>query len=177
MGPGSLALGHDVKTWVIGECEFERGNRSVEEMSKERRLLSVFRIPVRWSDMDANAHVNNATYFTYFEQARIEWLERIGMQNTADGEGPVVVQTSCNFKAPIPYPEMLEVRVYGGAPGRTSFPTFYEIVGTLGAGVKYADGQAVMVWTDRRSGKSRSVPAALRALLGTSGDGVGEIAK
>ncbi len=31
-------------------------------------------INVRWSDMDAIGHVNNARYFTYMEQVRIEWL-------------------------------------------------------------------------------------------------------
>lgn len=137
----------------------------MENASAERNLLSIFKIPVRWSDMDANGHVNHTTYFTYFEQARIDWLERVGMQNTAEGEGPVVVQTSCNFTHPIPYPETLEVRVYAGAPGRTSFRTFYEIVGSVEAGAKYADGEAVMVWVDRSSGKSCPMPDTLRALL------------
>lgn len=137
----------------------------MEKVSGERKLLCVSRVPVRWADLDANGHVNNATYFTYFEQVRIEWLEGIGMQNTAEGQGPVVVQIGCTFARPIPYPELLEVRIYGGSPGRTSFPTFYEIIGSVEAGVKYADGQAAMVWTDRNSGKSCPVPDALRALL------------
>lgn len=66
----------------------------MEEVTEHRVLLSVFRIPVRWSDMDANAHVNNATYFIYFEQARIQWLDSVSMQNTAEGQGPVVVHTT-----------------------------------------------------------------------------------
>ena len=131
----------------------------------DRILLSALEITVRWSDMDANGHVNNALYFTYFEQARIEWLERVGMQNTAEGQGPVVVQTSCNFTGPIPYPERLEVRIYGAAPGRTSFRTYYEIVSNADKGMKYADGEAVMVWVDRKSGKSCPLPDALRSML------------
>lgn len=134
-------------------------------MSEHRVLLRVLRIPVRWSDMDANAHVNNALYFTYFEQARIDWLDGIGMQNTPAGQGPVVVHTSCNFMRPIPYPETLEVRVYGGAPGRSSFRTFYEVIGTVQPGVQYANAEAVMVWTDRSSGKACPMPDALRRLL------------
>lgn len=137
----------------------------MEKPSGNRILLSALKVPVRWSDMDANGHVNNATYFTYLEQTRIEWLERVGMQNTAEGQGPIVVQTSCNFTRPIPYPETLEVRVYGGAPGRTSFRTFYEILSSTEGGVKYADGEAVMVWVDRSSGKSCPIPDVLRALL------------
>ena len=131
--------------------------------TENRKLLTVVRIALRWGDMDANAHVNNATYFTYMEQARIDWLNAVAMQNTADGEGPVVVKTSCTYLVPIAYPETLEIRVYGGAPGRTSFPTWYEIYGS--GDVKYAEGDATMVWTNRTTGKSQPVPDALRALL------------
>ena len=137
----------------------------MEKEEPKRKLLYVLHIPVRWSDMDANAHVNNVVYFTYMEQVRIEWLKSIGMQNTAEGEGPVVVQTSCNYLRQMPHPETLEVRMYGAAPGRTSFPTYYEIFGTVHAGVKYADGQAIMVWTRRAEGTKVPVPEAMRALL------------
>jgi acyl-CoA thioester hydrolase len=130
-----------------------------------RKPLYAARVALRWSDMDANGHVNNAKLFTYFEQARIEWLQREGLQNTAENEGPVVVKTTCEFLRPIPYPETIEVLVTGGAPGRTSFPTYYEIVSSTQAGVKYAVGEAIMVWTDRSGGKSRPVPQRLRDML------------
>lgn len=132
-------------------------------MSEQRKLLFTLKLPVRWADLDANGHVNNATYFTYFEQARIAWLESQNAQNTADGQGPVIAQTGCSFQRPIPYPETLEILVYAGAPGRASFPTFYEIYGS--DRTKYADGQAVMVWVDRNSGKSQPIPDTLRKAL------------
>jgi len=132
---------------------------------QQRKLISVFRVQVRWADLDVNRHVNNAAYFTFMEQARIDWLKRADLQMTAQGEGPVVVQTSCNYRKPIPWVDALDVRVYAGPAGRTSFPTFYDIVSAEDAGLKYADGQAVMVWTDRISGQSRPVPDVLRALL------------
>jgi acyl-CoA thioester hydrolase len=138
---------------------------TVETKEAERRLLSTFRVQVRWADLDANRHVNNVAYFTYMEQARIDWLKRVDLQTTAEGEGPVVVQTSCNYRIAIPYVEALDVHLYAGAPGRTSFPTYYEIVSAEDANLKYADGQAIMVWTNRTSGESRPVPDALRELL------------
>ena len=138
---------------------------STETKDGARKRLYAARVALRWSDMDANNHVNNAKLFTYFEQARIEWLERQGLQNTAQNEGPVVVKTTCEFLRPIPYPETIEVQVYGGAPGRTSFPTYYEIVSGTQAGLRYAVGEAIMVWTDRGGGTSRPVPQRLRDLL------------
>src|SRR5688500_18881347 len=143
----------------------DNGSDTVENKEAERRLLSTYTVQVRWADLDANRHVNNVTYFTFMEQARIDWLERVGMQNTAEGEGPVVVQTSCNYRRAIPYVDALDVRVHVGPAGRTSFPTYYDIVSAEDANLEYADGQAIMVWTNRGSGESRPVPDALRALL------------
>lgn len=133
-------------------------------MSEQRKLLCSLPIAVRWADLDANGHVNNATYFTYFEQVRIAWLENHHLQNTDDGQGPVIAQTGCSFLLPIPHPETLTVSMYAGKPGRSSFPTYYEIAGTA-AGAKYAEGQAVMVWVDRRTGKSHPIPDRLRQAL------------
>lgn len=133
-------------------------------MTEQRKLLASLSLAVRWADLDANGHVNNAKYFTYFEQVRIAWLESQNAQNTTDGQGPVIAQTGCGFLRPIPHPETLTVSMYAGPPGRTSFPTFYEIVGAT-AGVKYAEGQAVMVWVDRSTGKSHPIPDRLRRVL------------
>jgi acyl-CoA thioester hydrolase len=136
-----------------------------EPAQPPRKLLNVLRIQVRWADLDANGHVNNATYFTYMEQARIDWLARMDLQMTAQGEGPVVVQTDCNYRVAIAQVDALDVRFYAGPPGRTSFPTYYEIVGVDGAKTLYPDGHAVMVLTNRTAGEKRPVPDRLRELL------------
>lgn len=133
-------------------------------MGEERRHLITVGIPVRWSDQDVNRHVNNATYFTYFEQTRIEWLKRQRAVTHAKGEGVVVAQASCDYLQPIPYPETLEIRMYAGRVGRTSFTTLYEIFGEDRA-TKYATGQAVLVWVNRKEGKSQPFPDELRATL------------
>ena len=136
-----------------------------ESRERPRKLVSVFRIQVRFADLDINRHVNNVAYFTYMEQTRVDWLKRTGMQTTPEGEGPVVVQTSCNYRQAMPFIDVVDVRMYVGPAGRTSFPTYYELVSTEDGSRTYADGQAIMVWTDRGSGVSRPVPEDLRALL------------
>jgi acyl-CoA thioester hydrolase len=136
-----------------------------ESSPPQRKLVSVFRVQVRWADIDANRHVNNVAFFTFMEQARIEWFEREGLQTTAQGEGPVVAQTSCNYRKAVPFVDALDVRFYVGPARRTSFPTYYEIVSAEDGNLMYADGQAIMVWTNRETGESRPVPDVLRALL------------
>lgn len=130
-----------------------------------RRLVSTLRMDIRWSDMDANRHVNNAKYFTYMEQARIEWLERHGLQDTPEREGGVIVRTGCTFMRPISAPCTLLVQVYAGGAGRTSFPTWYALVDAADPSLMYAEGDAIMVWTDRVSGGKRPIPDQLRRLV------------
>ena len=40
-------------------------------------LLHTARLPVRWGDQDPLGHVNNARFFTYFEQARIDYFDAV----------------------------------------------------------------------------------------------------
>jgi acyl-CoA thioester hydrolase len=136
-----------------------------QESQQARKLVHVYRIQVRFADLDVNRHVNNVAYFTYMEQARVDWLKRTGMQTTLKGEGPVVVQASCNYRKAMPFVDAVDVRMYVGPAGRKSFPTYYDIVSGEDENCTYADGQAIMVWTDRASGVSRPVPDDLRTLL------------
>ena len=41
--------------------------------------------PVAWAEMDYFRHVNHAVFFTYFEGARIAYLERIGFRELSGG--------------------------------------------------------------------------------------------
>src|ERR1700741_3481341 len=113
----------------------------------EKKLVHVERIAIRWGDMDAMGHVNNTVYFRYMEQARIAWFEALVPGAEAWSEmSIVIVNASCNFRKPIKYPGMVEVKVFGGAPGGSSVPTHYELR------VKdelYADGAATVVFLDR----------------------------
>lgn len=122
-------------------------------------------VPVRWADMDVNAHVNNTRFFTYFEAARLAWFEQLRTRHQRNGQGPVVAQAACNYRRPIPYPETVRVDLYAGAPGRTSFTTYYELLSEADPSITYADGQAVMVWVDRATGKSQPIPDYVRGVL------------
>jgi acyl-CoA thioester hydrolase len=129
---------------------------------EQRKLVHTERIAIRWGDMDAMGHVNNTVYFRYMEQARIGWFESLVPRADAWGEiGIVIVNASCNFRRPINYPGTVEVRVFAGAPGGSSVPTFYEL---NVADELYADGAAVVVFLDREQ-KPLRIPERIRALL------------
>ena len=61
-------------------------------------------VPIRWGDMDAMGHVNNAVYFRYFETVRIDWMRSIGAARGPDGIGPVIVNAFCSFIRQLEYP-------------------------------------------------------------------------
>ena len=52
----------------------------------------VAKVPVRWGDMDSFQHVNNVSYFRYFESARIQYFEAIGVIDIVEqmGIGPIL---------------------------------------------------------------------------------------
>ncbi len=128
----------------------------------EKKLVHVEKIAIRWGDMDAMGHVNNTVYFRYMEQARIAWFEALVPSAQAWGEiSIVIVIASCNFKKPINYPGTVEVKVFAGAPGGSSVPTFYEL--NLNQET-YADGAATVVFVGRDQRPLR-IPDKIRSLI------------
>lgn len=122
----------------------------------------VFRmpLPLRWSDLDAFNHVNNARYLTYIEQARIEWLQRIGAPWVTDDYAPVLAQTLLNYARPIEYPASVFVELFATRLGSSSLTLGHRIVAA--DGTLHSDGHAVMVWIDRDSGRPRPLPEGVR---------------
>ncbi|MBK7356255.1 MAG: acyl-CoA thioesterase [Propionivibrio sp.] len=135
---------------------------------KPRMMVHQSLVPIRWGDMDAYRHVNNTVYFRYMEQARVEYLERIGYAIVPQDTAPVIINASCTFLLPLTYPGNVEVMMFFGAPGRSSFLSSYEIR-LQGDDTLYATGEAKIVWTDVASGRSVMIPEDLRQRLSTIG--------
>ena len=131
-------------------------------MEQKRKLVHVTSMPIRWGDMDAYGHVNNTVYFRYMEQARVEWIEALGVEVRPGGDGPVIINAACTFLKPMNYPGTVEVRTYVDKPGRSSVQSHVDM---LIDGELYAEGAAKIVWMNTQSGKSVPIPDAVRAVL------------
>jgi acyl-CoA thioester hydrolase len=138
----------------------------MSEQATRERFRHWITVPVRWGDMDAFGHVNNARYFTYCESARISYFQAVGLgaQTTTPDHGPSVVTATCNFRRQVHYPATLEVGVRALKIGRTSFPLEYGIF-LEGTGDLVADGSSVVVWVDYGAGKSTPLPESLKARI------------
>lgn len=123
-------------------------------------------IDVRWGDMDAFGHVNNACYFTYCESARIAWFDAIELERfkEASSHGPALVTATCNFLQQVHYPAALEVGARASHVGGKSFTLDYAVLRRGGEkdGEKVADGTSVVVWVDYAEGRAIPLPQALR---------------
>ena len=122
----------------------------------------VFRLPIplRWSDLDAFDHVNNARYLTFLEQARIEWFETIGEAWKTAQVAPVVASATLNFRRPVEYPASIFVELFTEKLGNSSVTIGHRIVAADGS--LHCDGHVVAVWVDRASGKPVWLPAEVR---------------
>ncbi|GAC1437727.1 MAG: hypothetical protein NVSMB65_12070 [Chloroflexota bacterium] len=120
-------------------------------------------IEVRYRDLDANAHVNNAVYFTYFEQARIAYFRTLtGGGPLAAGElGVVVAEATTRFRSPALLGEILVVGVRVTSMRHTSFVMEYEVRERETERL-VATGSAVMVAYDFERQRVRAIRPEMR---------------
>lgn len=133
-------------------------------MTEPKKLICVERVPIRWGDMDAYGHVNNTVYFRFMEQARIAWMESVGLDLVTPEQGPVIINASCTFLRQLEYPGTVEVKMHCGHLGKSSVMSYYEIRKD-GDDTLYAEGAAKIVWADQRVKKSVPIPDEFRKVL------------
>jgi acyl-CoA thioester hydrolase len=124
-------------------------------------------LEVRWSDMDALGHVNNAKYVTYFEMCRTNWFSSLDSDVSGEKSGVsvVVAHLSIDFKRSVVFPAKLKVELYVDEPGRSSLQTYSKLVDVADPEIVYAESKTVIVWVDVKSSKSTSIPESIVAKL------------
>jgi len=124
------------------------------------------RVEIRWSDVDAVGHVNNAVYATYLEECRDEWLDR-ALGDGETGWDYVVARVALDYRRALRLEdEAVLVRVGLGRIGTSSVTTREEIL----AGEEVAAvAEAVLVARDRDTGRSRPLTAAERDAIERGG--------
>lgn len=126
-------------------------------------MKTVFEIAmdVRWGDMDAFNHVNNASYLRYIEEARVAWFKSLTADWAAVDCAPILAAATMNYRRPIGWPERLRVTLHAEKLGTKSLTLGHRIESATQDGVLYADGTTVMVWVDH-GGASIPLPASIR---------------
>jgi acyl-CoA thioester hydrolase len=121
---------------------------------------------VRASDMDARGHVNNATYFAYFEIVRTNFFmdsPAIAGRQSA-GHAPFIVAQECSYHGQIRYPADVEIGMRVKKIGNKSFASEY-VVCRRGESEALALGSSTHAWTLVKEGKATPIPEDVRAAL------------
>jgi acyl-CoA thioester hydrolase len=120
-------------------------------------------ITVRFRDIDAMGHVNNAVFFTYLETARVDYMRDVVFQlegRDLTRVGLILAQISCQFQAPIFYGQLVEVGTRVVGMRNSSFIIEHRIEAD---GQLAALAEAVVVHYDYQAGRSMRIPDEIRA--------------
>ena len=122
------------------------------------------RIEIRWRDVDAYGHVNNAVYLTYLEEARDAWVEKVlgaVSENTWDF---VLARVAIDYEAELTLDDgAVIVRCSLESIGRSSIRTLEEICKERGT--VSAKASAVVVARDPETGRARPLTDPEREAL------------
>ena len=138
---------------------------SKENIKTRDRYPHFLSIQTRWSDNDIYGHVNNVTYYSYFDTVvNCFLIDQGGLDIETDSVIGMAVETMCKFNKPLAYPEVLEAGLRVGKLGNSSVR--YEIgIFQEGAAEAAAMGHFVHVFVDRATGKPAPIPDAIRSAL------------
>ena len=120
-------------------------------------------IYIRFSDLDAQGHVNNAVYLTYLESARLGYYQTTGIWDNRSGAktGMVVAHIDIDYVAPIFLGQSIEVGLRMVRLGNKSMTLAFQIRAREGTQI-FARGESVLVVFDDREERSMPIPAEWR---------------
>ncbi|MBF5046157.1 acyl-CoA thioesterase [Aggregicoccus sp. 17bor-14] len=122
-------------------------------------------ITTRWMDNDTYGHINNVTYYSYFDTVANHYLIHEGGLDIH--QGPViglVVESHCSYRAPLAYPDQLRAGLRVDKLGQRSV-TYGIALFKEGETQAAAHGYFVHVFVGRESRRAVPIPEPLRAAL------------
>lgn len=123
------------------------------------------RITTRWLDNDTYGHVNNVVYYSWFDTAVNRYLIDRGVLDIREGDViGFVVETHCEYFAPVAFPDVVHAGVRVARIGSSSVR--YEIgLFRNEDATAAAQGHFVHVYVDRHSQRPVVLPSRMRAVL------------
>ena len=122
-------------------------------------------ITTRWADNDVYGHVNNVVFYQWFDTVVNEFLISRGTLDIHGGAAiGLVVETHCNYFAPVAFPDPITAGLCVVQLGKSSVR--YEVgIFRADEALASAQGHFVHVYVDRETRQPTPIPAAARALL------------
>lgn len=123
-------------------------------------------IEIRFSDVDSLSHVNNAVYFTYFEQARMHFFKDVlGVNWDWSEEGVLLARNEADYLAPLFLYDRASIEIWISNIGNKSMEMSYRIYKVLeGKEITCTRGKSVLVSFDFTTQKSIPLPDVWKKL-------------
>jgi acyl-CoA thioester hydrolase len=143
------------------------GRDKAREREKEMAANEVFNIDIhiRFRDLDAMGHVNNAVVFTYFEMGRTEFFLRHLGSGEPSGFNFILAHIRCDYLLPLTLGDRPSLALWIEKIGTKSFNIAYELRERLPGVRVFARGASTQVCYDYQAQRSMSVSPELRKQL------------
>ncbi|MBN1226921.1 MAG: acyl-CoA thioesterase [Deltaproteobacteria bacterium] len=115
-------------------------------------------IDIRFKDIDLMGHVNNAVFFTYFEEGRKALYESLFNSAELNDFSFILAHISCDFLRPIKLNDSVIVQLWISETGKKRFGIKYILADKKNKSIVYAKGYSVQVFYDYK--KNMTVPVA-----------------
>jgi acyl-CoA thioester hydrolase len=127
------------------------------------RPHDVTSVEIRFADIDAMGHVNNAVYFSYFEQARMAYFkERVARIWDWNEDGVIVARNEIDYVFPVFLNDRMVIRLWVEHVGSKSFTVCYRVV----VGERLcATGKSVLVCFNHKNKATQVLPEAWRTVF------------
>jgi len=115
-------------------------------------------LAVRFRDLDAMGHVNNAVFFTSFEEGRKSFFEKHFSENGRMDFPFILAHAACDFKKPITLTDDIQLQMCVGEIGTRRFDFLYRIASRRDTDTIHATGRSVQVSFDYQTHRTIPLP-------------------
>jgi acyl-CoA thioester hydrolase len=134
-------------------------------LPRQADYRAFYPITTRWMDNDIYGHINNVTYYSYFDSVANRYLiEQGGLNIQSAKVVGFVVNSGCEYFSPVAYPDELVGGLRVDRLGNSSVQYGIAIF-RKGEQEAVAAGHFIHVFVERASNKSVAIPQAIRAAL------------
>ena len=125
-------------------------------MNMHKKIIT--NISVRFRDIDSMGHVNNAVFFTYFEEGRKDFLRLLFNIIKPEEYNFILAHISCDFLKPIKINYPISLQLWVGETGQKKFDLEYRIVNRDDESIVYAKGQSIQIFFDYKNNSTIPIP-------------------
>ena len=122
-------------------------------------------IEVRFRDLDALGHVNNAVFFTYFEEGRKNFSKKFFKVTDPSEFTFIMAHISCDYLKPVRFIDNVTLQMWVRDIGTKSFAFEYKLVHQSDKSIVYATGESVQVCYDYKKDQSIVVSDEMKEKL------------